>query len=1045
MSVAKRLQETKSLWDILPKGTEGGKEFARVVDLLRFHEARRAGRSITLYSDAAGDFHGLDGFEDSPAGHVGFQYKFIPSPFTPSHRAEIEKSLAATQKAQKKLKLKKWILVTPQDATQSATRKDGGDVTWLEGLKQKLKLPFAVEHWGHRSLQSLFLQVESICLYYYPELLDHQGKRRSSIADLRSRYNDAIQELYREIQFVGVPVREHKTAQGIPMENIYIPLEITPEGIKDETARRNPLDFLAPGMRTVVLGDPGSGKSTLVKFLALAGQSKALQARFSLHPEPRLPIVVILRRYAEELRKNSNLSLTDYIVATMRAQLEVPAERDFLEYYLESGRAILYFDGLDELPESGMRTDVRDRIANLSKVYPHNTFFITSRFVGYVNPYRFRNEGWSHYQVAPLRLPEMERFVHDWYQARIANRAERQRNIDDLVSILRNPNHTAIRDLAENPLLLTIIALVHRIEADLPDERVLLYRKCTETLLSTWHNYKSADTDGKKRGKVERRNLYRMEAIANWMQCRGSGANRERAVAPYDELTRFLTQYIEQNEPEDPDHEPDQIAEYFLTFVKERAGLLIEAGDRLYSFVHLTFQEYLTAEHIKRLSGKAGVDAVWEAIRPHCCDPRWHEVIRLLIAGYDNPDAEARLVEELLNHDDQPGARRAPLLGGLLLDGVEAAEKRQTQIVDVLIRGCCNAEDRAIFRSVWEPLGEWTIRNDANRALVETSLDQTRKPLRTLMLSLIGPVPLADAIELVPIWKLRRLDWLGVDSHGGSFARAVLDSLLQTDTEDGVAGALAYQTFIIANDHDRWIDFHSNALLVAVESKRPLIGGPNAVRVLSRASIDLDNGASVRAMNWVWTRARYRVLARDRSRACFRPRYRSLTLDWDQEGGLGGPVWEQFQLKPERFSHLLDILVDVLELKPESLWSEFLRVCILPTIPQRIRAYDQSLWDRTTHNIESGKASEVDLWWAAHHLLTDSAFWIAEVFKHPSESPATKLAKLTKDSDFHALRITHCLRDLAYGDESRTQDLINMVNSPDPRYQKFFRDAYWID
>jgi predicted NACHT family NTPase len=390
----------------------------------------------------------------------------------------------------------------------------------------------------------LFLQVESICLYYYPELLDRDAKKRRSIEDLRKRYNDALEELYREIQFVGVPVREQKTAQGIPMENIYIPLEITPEGVKDEAARWNPLDFLAPGMRTIVLGDPGSGKTTLLKFLALSGQSSALQSRFKLMPENRLPVLVVLRRYAEELRKTPNLSLQDYIIATMRGQLELPVERDFLEYYLESGRTILFFDGLDELPESGMRPEVRSRIASLSKVYPHNTFLISSRFVGYVEPFRFRNEEWTHYQVAPLRLPEMEHFVRDWYVARIANRSERDKNANDLVAILRNPKHTAIRELAENPLLLTIIALVHRIEADLPDERVLLYRKCTETLLATWHNYKYADTEGKKRGRVERRNLYRIEAIAHWMQCRDTKGNRERAIAPYEELIKFLTGYM---------------------------------------------------------------------------------------------------------------------------------------------------------------------------------------------------------------------------------------------------------------------------------------------------------------------------------------------------------------------------------------------------------------------------------------------------------------------------------------------------------------------
>ena len=59
----KRLPEVKSLYENLPRGAESGKEFGRIVDLLLFHEARRAGKNITLFNDAAGDYHGLDSFE----------------------------------------------------------------------------------------------------------------------------------------------------------------------------------------------------------------------------------------------------------------------------------------------------------------------------------------------------------------------------------------------------------------------------------------------------------------------------------------------------------------------------------------------------------------------------------------------------------------------------------------------------------------------------------------------------------------------------------------------------------------------------------------------------------------------------------------------------------------------------------------------------------------------------------------------------------------------------------------------------------------------
>jgi len=83
--IIKRLPGVKTLYELLPKGAEGGSEFARIVDLLLFHEARRAGKKITIFSDVAGDYHGLDSFEGDvfrKEGTTGYQYKFYPSPLT---------------------------------------------------------------------------------------------------------------------------------------------------------------------------------------------------------------------------------------------------------------------------------------------------------------------------------------------------------------------------------------------------------------------------------------------------------------------------------------------------------------------------------------------------------------------------------------------------------------------------------------------------------------------------------------------------------------------------------------------------------------------------------------------------------------------------------------------------------------------------------------------------------------------------------------------------------------------------------------------------
>ena len=118
--------------------------------------------------------------------------------------------------------------------------------------------------------------------------------------------------------------------------------------------------------------------------------------------------------------------------------------------------------------------------------------------------------------------------------------------------------------------------------------------------------------------------------------------------------------------PPNPDYAPEDIATAFIEFVQDRAGLLIEIGDQEFSFVHLTFQEYLTAAHIRTLSELNGVKEAWSnEIKDQCPDPRWREVLRLLVAGYGSNASQEFLVEHMLAV--QPvNTTNAQLLGGLL-------------------------------------------------------------------------------------------------------------------------------------------------------------------------------------------------------------------------------------------------------------------------------------------------------------------------------------------------------------------------------------------
>jgi hypothetical protein len=216
-----RLPETRRLTDILPAGREGGLEFARIVDLLLFHEARREARTLNLFSDRAGDYGGMDSFADSGLrviSRVGYQYKFYPSPISNEHRSEIKAAIIKAQEAQQgkkqRRRLAKLVVVTPDDLTESGRREGGGDVTWFDGLSTELGCKFVLEHWGHRKLQALFLDTPALCLFYYPELVPEGATRRRSIDETRQRYDRNMQHLYGRIEFVGMSVYKPEATRG---------------------------------------------------------------------------------------------------------------------------------------------------------------------------------------------------------------------------------------------------------------------------------------------------------------------------------------------------------------------------------------------------------------------------------------------------------------------------------------------------------------------------------------------------------------------------------------------------------------------------------------------------------------------------------------------------------------------------------------------------------------------------------------------------------------------------------------------------------------
>ncbi|MGH2510586.1 MAG: NACHT domain-containing protein, partial [Ktedonobacteraceae bacterium] len=239
----------------------------------------------------------------------------------------------------------------------------------------------------------------------------------------------------------------------------------------------------------VVLGDPGSGKTTLLRYLALqhalalqGGRNEAAQNL----GQARFPLLIRIAEYAENgIWKQQALS--DFFPTCYRTH-DCPKRglTDLLLSRLEQGACVVLLDGLDEIVNADERSGVIRQIEDFVRRYNHhdNRFVITSRIAGYASAPL--NGPFKHYTVRDMDDAQIHHFLERWCKAvedaqtpEISNQERAriaQREIDGIMQAIKNPG---VHRLAVNPLLLRILALIHRTGSKLPQKRIELYKLAT--------------------------------------------------------------------------------------------------------------------------------------------------------------------------------------------------------------------------------------------------------------------------------------------------------------------------------------------------------------------------------------------------------------------------------------------------------------------------------------------------------------------------------------------------------------------------------------
>jgi predicted NACHT family NTPase len=365
--------------------------------------------------------------------------------------------------------------------------------------------------------------------------------------------------------------------------------------------------------KLMVLGKPGAGKTTFLKYLAM----QCIEGQFQAN---RVPLFITLKDFAEKPKQPDVL---EYI-AQQLSDGGVTDASVSVEQLLRQGRALVLLDGLDEVREEDTKRVLR-QIREVSEQFHTNQFVITCRIAA--KEYTF--ERFTEVEMADFDLKQIAIFAQNWFQLSDPVKAER--------FIHKLKENKPIQELATNPLLLTLLCLVFGENADFPANRSELYKEGLDVLLKKW--------DAK-------RNIERDQVYKNLSVQRKEDLLSQIALATFEQkdyffkqktVEAYITDFIRNLRDADPDPVVLRLdSEAVLNSIEAQHGLLVGRAKGIYSFSHLTFQEYFTAREIVG-------NSVLEKLVEHITEKRWREVFLLTAGMMRKADGLMQLMKQKLD------------------------------------------------------------------------------------------------------------------------------------------------------------------------------------------------------------------------------------------------------------------------------------------------------------------------------------------------------------------------------------------------------------
>ncbi len=387
-------------------------------------------------------------------------------------------------------------------------------------------------------------------------------------------------------------------------------------GLGKQKQRVSGLAVLERNKNLMVVGKPGSGKTTYLQRIVTECNNEKLQVQ-------RIPVLIKLREFVDDGRRYG------YNLELFFGQLWRLSSTD-IELVLSQGRALVLLDGLDEVTGEAGKQITRE-IKRFTRVYPQVLVVVTCR----TQSQESRFDRFDYVEVADFNEEQVRAFAEHWFDTVCGDGGENKAR-EFLEQLFREENKP-IRELAITPILLSLTCAVFQQTGQFYSKRSKLYEEGLELLLVQWDKSREVARDEVYRDlSVERKlELLSYVAVKKFEQ-------EQYVLFEQEELEEYIGEFLGIERQE---------SQGVLRAIASVHGLLIERSYKVWSFSHLTFQEYCIArEFINNCNREDCDNLTLEKLFNQIFKKNWREVFILTIEAISNSDKFLLLMKEKIDN-----------------------------------------------------------------------------------------------------------------------------------------------------------------------------------------------------------------------------------------------------------------------------------------------------------------------------------------------------------------------------------------------------------